>query len=486
MATIKFGTSGWRAIVAEDFTFRNVEVVIRAISEVVRRDSGSAPTVAIGYDGRFMSSRFANAVALTFASEGIRALLPSRATPTPVVAHTIQHRLLAGGIVLTASHNPPEYNGIKFSPANAAPAPTELTQRIEKLAGELMASAPDAAEFPAARAEQEALVEAAVEAGGIERYEPYAAYRDRLFDIVDTDALKAPNLTVVADVFYGAGRGYLPNLLAEAGCDVEVVHDEDNPLFGGMRPDPVEENVGALVRRVRATGASLGVAVDGDADRFGIVDADGTYIHANHVLGLVTDYLMSSRGWVGEVVRSAPTSHLLDAVAEHHGSTLTQTKTGFKWIGERFLAAPEAFVLGGEESNGMTVRGHIPEKDGILACLLVAEMVATSGKALTDLLADLFARVGGYQVDRLDLELPEEPKQALLSRFDREPPSEFAGRAVERIDTTDGHKLVLEDGSFIAIRASGTEPLVRCYLDARDASGMRELQDAARELIASA
>jgi phosphoglucomutase len=485
VATIKFGTSGWRAIVAEDFTFRNVEVVIRAISQVVRDDSGDDPAVAIGYDGRFISSRFANAVALTFASEGIRALLPSRATPTPVVAHTIQDRGLAGGIVLTASHNPPEYNGIKFSPANAAPAPTELTERIEDLAAGLMASAPDDAEFPAARAEQEALVAAQTEAGCIESYEPYEAYRERLFSIVDTEALRSAGLSVAADVFYGAGRGYLPNLLADAGCDVAVVHDEDNPLFGGTRPDPVEANVGALVRRVRATNSALGVAVDGDADRFGIVDGDGTYIHANHVLGLLADYLMSSRGWVGEVVRSVPTSHLLDAVAEHHGSSLTETKTGFKWIGERFLADPEAFVLGGEESNGMTVRGHIPEKDGILACLLVAEMVATSGKTLTELLEDLFARVGRREVDRLDLELPEGRKQALLSRFDDEPPTEFAGRRVEQIVTLDGHKLILDDGSFIAIRASGTEPLVRCYLDARDAKGMRELQAAARDLIRS-
>ena len=485
MATIKFGTSGWRAIVAEDFTFRNVEVVIRAISDVVLRDSGDDPAVAIGYDGRFMSPRFANAVALTLVSRGVRALLPDRATPTPAVAHAIQDRGLAGGIVLTASHNPPEYNGIKFSPANAAPAPAHLTEAIESLAADFMAQASDDPEFPAARAEQAALVDAAVDAGRIERYDPYEAYSERLFSLVDVDAMRAAGLTVVADVFYGAGRGYLPNTLAEAGCDVEVVHDEHNPLFGGTRPDPVEENVGALVRRVRATGAALGLAVDGDADRFGIVDGDGTYIHANHVLGLVADYLMTSRGWVGEVVRSAPTSHLLDAVAAHHGAVLTETKTGFKWIGERFLAAPDAFVLGGEESNGMTMRGHIPEKDGILACLLVAEMIATTGKTLSQLLADLFDRVGQYEVDRLDLELPEDRKKALLSRFDDAPPTEFAGRRVERIVTTDGHKLILDDGSFIALRASGTEPLVRCYLDARDADSMRELQAAAREFIAS-
>ena len=485
MATIRFGTSGWRAIMAEEFTFRNVEVVIRAISRIVCEDSGPDATVAIGYDGRFLSSRFAQTVALTFASEGIRALLPERPTPTPVVAHAIQSGGLAGGVVLTASHNPPEYNGIKFSPANAAPAPPELTKRIEARAAELMAARASAAEFPAARAAQNALVAEQVDAGLIERYAPYDAYRDRLFSIVDVDALRASGLRVVADVFYGAGRGYLPNLLAEAGCAVETVHDEENPLFGGTRPDPVEANVGGLTRRLRATGAALGLAVDGDADRDGIVDADGTYIHANHVLGLVSDYLISSRGWTGDIVRSVPTSHLLDAVAAHHGASVVETPTGFKYIGERFLEVPSEFILGGEESNGMTVRGHIPEKDGILACLLVAEMVAVRGATLSELLDDLFARVGRREVDRLDLELTEGRKQALLTRFDDDPPTEFAGRRVEAIVTLDGHKLVLEGGGFIAIRASGTEPLVRCYLDATDAAEMSELQDAARKLIAS-
>ncbi|MEO2006432.1 MAG: phosphoglucomutase/phosphomannomutase family protein [Candidatus Poribacteria bacterium] len=485
MATIKFGTSGWRAIVAEDFTFRNVELVIHAISQVIHEDVGSGSAVAIGYDGRFLSSRFAQTVALTFASEGIRALLPERATPTPVVAYAIQSRGLAGGVVLTASHNPPEYNGIKFSPANAAPAPLELTERIEAVAAELMNSAPQEAEFAAARAAQDALVAEQVAAGLIERYTPYAEYRDRLFSIVDVDTLRSVGLKVVADVFYGAGRGYLPELLTEVGCSVETVHDEDNPLFGGTRPDPVEANVGALVRRVGATGSALGLAVDGDADRFGIVDADGTYIHANHVLALVSDYLISSRGWTGEIVRSVPTSHLLDAVAEHHGASILETPTGFKYIGERFLAAPSEFILGGEESNGMTVRGHIPEKDGILACLLVAEMVAVRGATLSELLEDLFARVGRREVDRLDLELSDDRKQALLARFDEDPPTEFAGRRVERIVTLDGHKLVLEGGGFIALRASGTEPLVRCYLDATDAASMAELQEAARKLIAS-
>ena len=231
--------------------------------------------------------------------------------------------------------------------------------------------------------------------------------------------------------------------------------------------------------------AALGVAVDGDADRFGIVDADGAYIHANHVLGLLSDYLIASRGWRGEIVRSVPTSHLLDAVAGHHGASVVETPTGFKYIGERSLEAPEEFILGGEESNGMTVRGHIPEKDGILACLLVAEMVAVRGATLSQLLEDLFARVGRREVDRLDLELPDERKRALLTRFDDDPPTEFAGRRVERIVTLDGHKLVLDGGAFIALRASGTEPLVRCYLDATDMDEMAVLKDAARELIAS-
>jgi phosphomannomutase len=273
--------------------------------------------------------------------------------------------------------------------------------------------------------------------------------------------------------------------LQEAGCRVTTLHDEHNPLFGGIRPDPVGENVRELAAQVRNSDADLGLAVDGDADRFGIVDANGDYVHANHVLALVCDYVAESRGWKGEVVRTVATSHLLDSVAAYHGCTITQTPTGFKFIGGRLVEAPKSFVFGGEESNGMTVRGHTPEKDGILACLLVAEMVAAKGISLRGCLDALFTRFGERFVDRIDLELPEERKQALLSRLESDPPSELGGVPVTTMDRMDGFKLILSDGSFLAIRASGTEPLVRCYLDAASAEAMARLTSASRELVAN-
>ena len=483
--TITFGTSGWRAIIAEEFTFRNVEIVTRAIARHVLEHPGPTgePRVVIGYDGRFMADLFAKAVALTLANEGVRVLLPHRSIPTPVVSLMVREHELSGGIVLTASHNPPEYGGMKFSPADGAPASTDVTRSIAKRANALMEQASEDAKFPAIRAAQQDLIDDLVNRQIIERYDPYTLYRARLFQIIDVDVLQNAGITVTADVLYGAGRGYLPDLLREAGCQVTTLHDEDNPLFGGRRPDPVGDNVQELSEHVRETDAVLGLAVDGDADRFGVVDSDGAYIHANHILGLLLDYLVETRGWKGEVVRTVPTSLLVGAVAAHHGCTVTQTPTGFKYIGARLVASPETFFFGGEESNGLTVRNHIPEKDGILACLLVAEMVAAKGDTVRGCLNELFTRVGEREVDRLDLELPNEAKDALLTRLKTDPPRSIGSMPVTDLDTMDGFKFNLANGGFIAIRASGTEPLVRCYLDAPNRDTLDQIRSAARELV---
>jgi phosphoglucomutase len=487
MGTVRFGTSGWRAIIAEDFTFRNVEAVARAIGEVAREDSPAGDTVslAIGYDGRFLSESFARTCALVLCADGVKVLLPRHVVPTPVISYVVRALRLTGGIVVTASHNPPEYNGLKYSPADGAPASPEVTRRIEMRANAHMAETVSRARFPAAGAAQQELVDAAVRNRDVEWLDPYEAYRAHLFNRVQVDILRRARLRVVADVFYGAGRGYLPQLLQDAGCQVTALHEEANPLFGGRRPDPLGENVRELAQIVRESDAVLGLAVDGDADRFGIVDGDGCYIAANYVLALLFDYLVESRGWRGEVVRSVVTSHLLDAVAAARGVSVHQTPTGFKFIGARLVDNPHEFILGGEESNGLTIRGHVPEKDGVLACLLVAEMVAARGQSLRACLGDLFSHVGERCADRLDLELGETDKQALLRRLAENPPHDIGGLAVSHVERLDGFKFLLADGGFVAFRASGTEPLVRCYLDATGRAALDAMRGGVRAIVGS-
>lgn len=480
MGRIRFGTSGWRAIIAEDFTFRNVEIVAEAIARVAAQDAGGrAPRFAVGYDGRFLSDAFARTAALVFAQNGASVLLADAPIPTPVVSFMTRSLGLDGGLVITASHNPPEYNGMKYSPADGAPASNELTARIAETANALMEESRPEARYPSAFR-----FEAAAAEGGIERVDPYESYRDHLFSLIDAAAIRKAKLTVAADAFYGSGRDYLPRLLVEAGCEVTALRAHSNPGFDGGRPEPSGGNLTELSRLVRSVNADIGLAVDGDADRFGVIDADGSYLHANHILGVMADYLIESRGWSGFVVRSVPTSHLLDAAAQARGVETVETGTGFKYIGAEMLASPDRFILGGEESSGMTMRGHTPEKDGVIACLLLAEMVASRGKSMGEQLRELFERVGERHVDRLDLELSEERKAELLDGLESSPPERIGEFRVERVVRIDGHKFILENGGFIAVRASGTEPLVRCYLDAPSARGMEAMQAAARALVA--
>ena len=456
MGRIQFGTSGWRAVIAEDFTFRNVEIVAEAIARIAGEDAGGKPLrFALGYDGRFLSDAFARTAALTFVRCGASVLFPPNPIPTPVVSHMTRALGLDGGLVVTASHNPPEYNGLKYSPANGAPASNELAARVADAANALAEEDRPEARYPSA-----SMFEAEAAKGGIERFDPYPMYRDQLFRLIDIEAVRKAKLTVAADVFYGSGRGYLPNLLEEAGCAVTTLRDRSNPSFDGGRPDPSGDNLSELKTLTQSIGAAVGLAVDGDADRFGVIDADGSYLHANHVLGLMLDYLAESRGWTGSVVRSAPTTHLLDAVAADRGLEVIETGTGFKYIGVEMLNAPDRFILGGEESSGMTMRGHTPEKDGVIACLLIAEMVAARGKPMGRQLQELFERVGERLVDRLDFELTEERKTELLDSLKTSPPERIgavrggAGRDDRRLQVPAG-KRRLHRGARVRNGAAG-------------------------------
>jgi phosphoglucomutase len=444
--TIKFGTSGWRAIIAEDFTFANVRLATAAIAEHVRSRNLKA-TVIVGHDTRFFAEEFSRTAAEILREYGIRALLCDGPAPTPAIAYEILRRKADGAINFTASHNPAEYQGLKFTGPDGGPALPEVTQDIEARIAKLGERAP-----------------AKPNDQPFERINPRDSYLDQLGKLVNFKSLSDAKMSVATDALHGCGAGYLDKGLSTHGIDVQALRTNRDVLFDGSGPDVSEENLRPLRDAVLAKGAAVGLATDGDADRFGILDSDGTWIQPNHILGLVYDYLVETRGWKMPAARSVATSHLLDAVARHHGTTVMQTPVGFKYIGE--LIQRDQIALGGEESAGMAIRGHVPDKDGILACLLVAEMIAVRRASLAAQLRALFKKVGGeFWPQRANLHLPEDVKLRTVNRL-LENFSTFLGRRVKNLDRTDGLKMEFADGAWILLRLSGTEPLMRVYTEA--------------------
>jgi len=393
-------------------------------------------------------------------------LLIAEPAPTPAISHAVIQEKADGAINFTASHNPPEYNGIKFSTPDGAPALPEATKRIE---AEIKAR--DAGEGEPKPASKTVTAQA---------LEPRAAYLARLREIVDFKAIQKANLRVVFDPFWGAARGYSDSLLREAGVDVSTVHDCRDVLFGGHAPEPDDHLLEGCRERMRATKAHLGIATDGDADRFGIVDADGTFFTPNYIVALLFDYLVDSRGWKNGVAKSVATTNLINAVAKHHGIELHETPVGFKYIGE--LIKQDKIAIGGEESAGLSIRHHVPEKDGVLAGLLCCEMVANRGKSLGQQLQELFAEVGSFYSLRENFHLTQEAKEKFTGKLHGEP-RDLMGRKVTEVVRTDGLKLLFADGSWVCYRLSGTEPVVRVYTEARSTEDLERLSAAAKQWI---
>ena len=472
MSEISFGTSGWRGIIAEDFTFASLRRAVAAVAAHVREQGQAEKGLVVGYDTRFLSDRFARTAAEVLAGAGVRAFLAERDVPTPVVAHEILARGTAGGLMLTASHNPAEWNGLKVSEGTGGPALPEVTQAIAARANAL---APDASipELPLDEAEGRGL---------IARIDPQPRYLARLRELVDFEAIRRARLSVVVDVLYGTARGYLDAALQGAGASVTVLHADLDPSFGGGAPDPSARMLVPLARTVGEVGAVAGLACDGDADRFGVVDRDGSFVEPNYVVALVLHYLLATRGWPGDAGRSVATTHLIDAVAHRHGRDVHETPVGFKYLGE--LIGAGKLVLGGEESAGLSIRGHVPEKDGILACLLVAEVLAgAGGRTLGALLEDLYRDVGTFRTRRINLNLTPEAKARLVGLL-AIPPAEIAGRPVLRVNRLDGVKLLLPDDAWVLLRPSGTEPVLRLYVEARTDAELDTLAAATERLLA--
>jgi phosphoglucomutase len=461
---IHFGTSGWRGIIADDFTFPAVREASAAIAAHVLAQRKNA-TLIVGYDTRFFSEEFAHTSASVLRSDGCRVLLCGEATPTPAIAHAVIHNNLDGGVNITASHNPASYNGLKFSGPEGGPALPEVTKDIEKRAATLKRK-------PAAHEEF---------GNHFDAIDPRAPYFAQLHNMVRFDVLKKAKGSFVCDALHGCGAGWLDRILSESGISATAIRTRRDVLFDGSGPDPSEENLAPLKKAVLDNMALAGLATDGDADRFGILDRDGSFISPNHILGLLFDYLLETRGYKLGASRSVATTHLLDAVAKLHGVQVYETPVGFKYVGP-FLREGK-IALGGEESAGLTIRGHVPEKDGILACLLVAEMIAARQASLLDQLRDLFRRVGReYSPVRVSLNLEEDAQESLPERLKADF-KEFAGRRVATVNRNDGLKLIFDNGDWILMRPSGTEPLLRVYTEAASLAQSEELAGEARAWI---
>ena len=466
---IRFGTSGWRAIIAEEFTLANVRRVAEAIASHLLKAGIARKGVFIGYDTRFMSDRFAREAAMVLAGRGVPVALSPAPAPTPVVAFAIVSGRRAGGLNITASHNPPEYSGLKFSTADGAPALPEVTRSIEALVGAQLGESAVAAPAPSPEAEKR-----------IKSLDMRAAYFRQIARLVRLPAIRRAGLRAACDMRHGASIGYLDGLLRKVARSVDALHDRPDPLFGGLGPDCGESQLRELSRLVASRRLHLGIATDGDGDRFGIVDRGGHFIAPNLFLAVLADYLLTERRLPGGVGRSVATTHLLDAVCAFHGRKVYETPVGFKFLGAH-LRSGRAFLVC-EESAGLSLRGHVPEKDGILAGLLACEMVAVRRKSIRTQIDELFRKVGPLHGRRIDYPMDARARDRLARRLE-EIPSAFAGRRIDRLDTTDGRKMIFQDGSWLLLRPSGTELVVRCYAEARRPRDVETLLAAARDLI---
>ncbi|QIA26257.1 phosphoglucomutase/phosphomannomutase family protein [Thermaerobacter sp. PB12/4term] len=475
---IRFGTDGWRAVIAEEFTFANVRRVAWALAEHLEATGRAGQGVAVGYDCRFLSDRFAAAVASVLAAAGIPVLLSRSACPTPALSWAVVSRKLGAGVMITASHNPPEYNGFKLKGWFGGPALPEETRQLEAIlarqeAGRAGAAPPAGMDLKEAR-----------RLGRVEEADLIGPYVQQLRNLVDFERLRAARLRLVADPMHGAARGVLANLLGEAGAEVTEIRGEFNPSFGGLAPEPIARNLGSAVDAVRRLGAQAALVTDGDGDRVGAVDATGEVLDAQRIFALLLQHLVEVRGWRGSVVKTFAGTRMVDKLAARYGLPFHETPIGFKHVCE--YALKEDVLIGGEESGGIGIKNHMPERDGLLCNLLLAEIMATRGRTLGEQVAVLMAEIGPHYFQRRDLHLTPEGKNRLMALLRDDPPARLAGWPVEKVDPLDGYKLIFGPSRWILFRASGTEPVVRVYAEAESPEEVGALLDDGLRLVESA
>ena len=466
---IKFGTDGWRGLIADDFTFPNVRTCAQAVAEYVEGRGLGGRGVVVAYDTRFLSDRFAEQVAGVIAANGIRAFLSIDPAPTPVASYAVMDMKAAGAVVITASHNPANWNGFKFKPEYAGSATPEITAQLESSIFDIQlrggVPTPD-------RAQTDALVE---------EVDLSPAYFRHLAGMVDLERIRGVGLGVVVDSMYGAGSGYVKRLIGGGKTRVGEIHQTRNPLFPGLgQPEPIERNLAKLSVRVRRTDADVGLATDGDADRVGVADERGNILTPLQIYGLLAYYLLEVRGARGPMIKSITTTRMIDRLGERYGVPVHETPVGFKHIGPRMME--EDALIGGEESGGFGFRGHVPERDGILASLYILDLVATTGRTVSQLIDELYGLVGEHHYDRVDVPIEGEAKEQTREQIASAHPSSIGGLLVSRLDRTDGSRFEFEDGSWLLFRFSGTEPLMRIYAESGSMQAVKNLLKAGQSM----
>jgi phosphomannomutase len=463
LSAIRFGTDGWRGVIGEDFTEANAALVVQAAAGVWAAEGDRRRPIVVGYDTRRNSRAVAEQSAEILAAHGWRVLLSDRPVPTPLVSLTVVERGAAGGVVVTASHNPARFNGIKLKAPFGGSVPPEFTAKVEDAIG---------APTPQCRAGG---------GGGVERVDLVPAYLERIRARIDARRRPPRPLRIVADALHGAADGLIQALVPPGWGEVALLHDAPDPSFGGLHPEPIPPHLDGLVAEVRRRSADLGLATDGDGDRLGVVGPDGRWITPHEVLALLTRHLVQARGWRGEVVKGFAVGVQVDRVCQRLGLPLHVTPIGFKHIAA--LMQSRDILIGGEESGGVGFRDHLPERDGLLSALFVLEAVVASGTSLDALIRSLEAEAGAAVYRRRDYTLHPDLGRRLVARLDTAPPERFGPRPVVRVETLDGRKYWLDDGAWVLVRASGTEPMLRIYVEAPTAAEVDELHAAAEGVV---
>jgi len=464
--TIKFGTDGWRAVIADNFTFHNVRVLTQAVCDYINQDLADKPKqVAVGYDTRFLSDKFAETVCEVMAANNIAVSLSQKAVPTPAVSFVTKHGSFALGIVLTASHNPPEFNGFKIKDARGGSADIAITHKVETLLGE--------------SAVKSLPLKEALRLGLVKRLDFESKYIKFIKSYMDLKLLKSAKFKILQDVMYGSGSGILEEIIKATPLKLTVMHKGINPSFGGLRPEPVPENLEEAMHKMSKERFDLGLVLDGDADRIAAIEPGGKFISPQQVLALLILHLKEDRKWDGAVVKTIAGTTMIDKITKKLGIKLYETPVGFKYISN--LMEEENILVGGEEAGGMGFKNYIPERDGVLAGLLLIEMMAYRKKGIDKIMRDLENEYGKYFYVKDSLHLTE-------VKFDKEKtlknlPGKLLNKKISDIKTFDGIKIIFEDEDWLMLRGSGTEPIVRVYAEAKKKEVAESLVKKGKQII---
>lgn len=464
MSAIRFGTDGWRAIIAEDFTFANVRAVSQAVADYMTREDLASRGIVVGHDTRFLSGSFAAAAAEVFAANEIAVALSSGPVPTPAVSFGVLDREAGAGLVITASHNPARWNGIKIKLEYGGSAPEDVTNEIEQAIPGII-TGDRVRTMPLGEAEARDLVD---------RVDLRPTYFTKLRSFVDIDAIREAGFNILMDPMYGAAAGWLAELIGEGSTQVHELHNARNPSFPGIRsPEPIAANLGTFLARLESGGYDVGLATDGDGDRVALATEGGTFVTSLQTFALLVHYLLTVRGERGPLVRSITTTRMIDRLGERYDCPVHETPVGFRHVGGKMMEVQA--LIAGEESGGFSIHGHIPERDGLLAALLILDSMVQTAKRPSELLSELYEELGPHEYGRVDVTLREDERDGLMERVSSEDPEMIAGLKVISRDTVDGVRFTLEGGWWLLLRLSGTEPLLRIYAEM---PSMEQVQDA--------